>query len=77
MTGINAQAFRTWHGLIQQYSKQPLLPATVCSMVEDMAITLPDLAQGEAPWSPLDDYAETGGESTPWLLVCHHLIRMQ
>ncbi|CAL5228464.1 g11604 [Coccomyxa viridis] len=56
------QAFSAWHGLIQEYSKQPLLPPTVCSIVEDMAIALPDLAQGEAPWSPLDDQPETSGE---------------
>ncbi len=64
MTGITLQAFSAWHGLIQEYSKQPLLPPTVCSIVEDMAIALPDLAQGEAPWSPLDDQPETSGKGT-------------
>ena len=63
-TGIIMQAFTAWHGLIQQYSRQPLLPPTVCSIVEDMALALPDLAEGEAPWSPLDDDPEMEGEGT-------------
>ena len=59
MTAIIVQALTTWHGLFQQYSKQRLLPPVVCSIVEDMALAMPDLAQGEAPWSPLDDAPET------------------
>ena len=30
----------------------------VCSIVEDMALALPELAQGEPVWSPFDDSPE-------------------
>ena len=30
----------------------------VCSVVEDMALALPELAQGEPVWSPFDDSPE-------------------
>lgn len=57
------QALSTWHSLIQQYSRQPLLSPVVCNVVEDMALALPDLAQGEAAWSPLDDIEKTDADS--------------
>ena len=63
------QAFTVWHGLLQQYSKQPLLPPVVCSIVEDMALALPDVAQGEAPWSPLDNDVESDGKAITRVLI--------
>ena len=76
-TSMTMQAFTAWHGLVEQYSRQPLVPSTVCSIVEDMALVLPDLAQGEAPWSPLDDHPETGGEGCPCILRYHLLITLR
>ena len=46
----------------------------VCSIVEDMALALPELAQGEPVWSPFDDSPEeesdNGSPSAHTLSTC-------
>ena len=52
------QALKSWHSLFGHYAREPLQPHVVCSIVEDMALALPYLAQGEPVWSPFDDPPE-------------------
>ena len=52
----------TWHNLMQRHSTQPLQSPVVCKIVEEMALALPDVAQGEPAWSPLDDTGETDSD---------------